>query len=184
MVPCSSGVTVRRYIGKRSKPVRSAEAALTRFGSVLRGTNAPLRTPLLAAPLQDSSRRADTALWSETCGRSAPRLRRSICVGHHKNQRRTYSSGSARKRSACGWFIPARRRWRLPSHKREAVTASSHLASTRSAFRSLRSLQFSLVPSKRQLAVLVRHPQPLKGRTIARAATALRNGLKCCKSAS
>ncbi len=27
--------------GKRSKPVRSAEAALTRFGSVLRGTAAP-----------------------------------------------------------------------------------------------------------------------------------------------
>ena len=73
------------------------------------------------------------------------------------------------KRSACGWFIPARRRWRLPAHKQKAVTASSHLASTRSAFRSLRSLQFSLVPAKRQLAVLVSHPQPLKGRTIARA---------------
>ena len=43
---------------KRSKPVRSAEAALTRFGSVLRGTDAPLRTPLMAAPLQDSSLRA------------------------------------------------------------------------------------------------------------------------------
>ena len=43
---------------KRSKPVRSAKAALTRFGSVLRGTGAPLRTPLMAAPLQDSSLRA------------------------------------------------------------------------------------------------------------------------------
>ena len=43
---------------KRSKPVRSAKAALTRFGSVLRGTAAPLRTPLMAAPLQDSSLRA------------------------------------------------------------------------------------------------------------------------------
>ena len=53
-----------------SKPVRSAKTALTRFGSVLRGTVAPLRTPLVAAPLQDSSFRA-TALWSETCGRSA-----------------------------------------------------------------------------------------------------------------
>ena len=43
---------------KRSKPVRSAKAALTRFGSVLRGTAAPLRTTLMAAPLQDSSLRA------------------------------------------------------------------------------------------------------------------------------
>ena len=61
------------YDEKRSKPVRSAKAALTRFGSVLRGTVAPLRTSLMAAPLQDSSRRAK-ALWSETCGRSAPRF--------------------------------------------------------------------------------------------------------------
>ena len=58
---------------KRSKPVRSTKAALTRLGSVLRGTKAPLRTPLMATPLQDSSRCA-TALWSETRGRSAPRL--------------------------------------------------------------------------------------------------------------
>ena len=73
-------------IGNRSKPVRSAEAPLTRFGSVLRGTDAPLRTPLMAAPLQDSSRRAP-ALRSETCGRSAPRLRRSRCEG--KREERT-----------------------------------------------------------------------------------------------
>ena len=66
---------------KRSKPVRYAKAALTRFGSVLRGTAAPLRTPLMAAPLRDSSRRAK-ALWSETRGRSAPRLRRSRCEGY------------------------------------------------------------------------------------------------------
>ena len=55
---------------KRSKPVRYAKAPLTRFGSVLRGTVAPLRTPLMSAPLRDSSRRAK-ALWSETRGRSA-----------------------------------------------------------------------------------------------------------------
>ena len=51
--------SVPMAIGKRSKPVRSAKAALTRFGSVLRGTAAPLRTPLMAAPLQDSSLRAE-----------------------------------------------------------------------------------------------------------------------------
>ena len=83
--------------------------------------------------------------------------------GIDQNHRSTSTSGSAIKRSAFGWIIPARRRWRLPAHKQKAVTASSHLASTRSAFRSLRSLQFSLVPSKRQLAVLVRHPQPSRG---------------------
>ena len=60
-------------IGNRSKPVRYAKAALTRFGSVLRGTDAPLRTPLMAAPLRDSSLRA-TPLRSETRGRSAPRF--------------------------------------------------------------------------------------------------------------
>ena len=49
-----------RY-GKRSKPVRSAKAALTRFGSVLRGTIAPLQTPLMAVPLQDSPFRAHAA---------------------------------------------------------------------------------------------------------------------------
>ena len=64
---------VEADITKRSKPVRYAKAPLTRFGSVLRGTDAPLRTPLLAAPLRDSSRRAK-ALWSETRGRSAPRF--------------------------------------------------------------------------------------------------------------
>ena len=32
-----------------------------------------------------------TALQSETCGRSAPRLRRSVCEGHHKHQRRRYN---------------------------------------------------------------------------------------------
>ena len=72
---------MRRIIGKRSKPVRYAKAPLTRFGSVLRGTAAPLRTPLMAAPLRDSSRRAK-ALWSETRGRSAPRFAHIRKKGH------------------------------------------------------------------------------------------------------
>ena len=86
---------------KRSQPVRSAAASLTRCGSVLRGTLAPIRTPLLAAPLQDSSRRAK-ALWSETCGRSAPRLRRSVCERHrpkspeYKHQRQCHQAVSLR----------------------------------------------------------------------------------------
>ena len=58
---------------KRSKPVRFVEAPLTRFGYVLRGYDAPLRTPLVSAPLRDSSLRA-APLRSETRGRYAARF--------------------------------------------------------------------------------------------------------------
>ena len=62
------------YHIKRSKPVRYAKATLTRFGSVLRGTSAPLRTPIMPAPLRDCSFRAK-ALQSQTRVRSAATLR-------------------------------------------------------------------------------------------------------------
>ena len=42
-----------------------------------------------------------------------------------KKERHTSAKDSAIKRSACGWSIPARRRWRLPAHKREAVARLS-----------------------------------------------------------
>lgn len=58
---------------EQSKPVRFAEAPLTRFGYVLRGYDAPLRTPLVPAPLRDCSFRAK-ALQSQTRGRSAARF--------------------------------------------------------------------------------------------------------------
>ena len=41
------------------------------------GHKSHLRTPLVAAPLRDSSRRAKP-LWSETRGRSAPRLAHNL----------------------------------------------------------------------------------------------------------
>ena len=105
---------VEADITKRSKPVRSAKAALTRFGSVLRGTVAPLRTPLMAAPLQDSSLRA---------GRSGQRLAvvprpgfaGQYAKGSKKIERNQYSKDSAMKRSAFGWFVPARSLRSLPA---------------------------------------------------------------------
>ena len=56
---------VEEPITKRSSALLYAKAPFRRLGSVLRGTVAPLRTPLMAAPLQDSSLRA---------GRSGQRL--------------------------------------------------------------------------------------------------------------
>ena len=64
------------------------------------------------------------------------------------------SDGSAIKRSAFGWIIPARSLRSLPAHKGKAVTASSRL------FRSLRLLH------NRQLAVLVHPPPTPRGESI------------------
>ena len=107
-------------IGNRSKPVRSAEAPLTRFGYVFRGTMRPYELHLWqlhcktlpsapGAPVRD--------LRPFRAPGFAGRYATIIC----KKERHTSYKVSANKRSACGWFIPTRRRWRLPAHKREAV---------------------------------------------------------------
>ena len=64
-----------RY-GKRSKPVRYAEAALTRFGSVLRGTMRPFELHLWQLHCKTLPFGL-TPLQGETRGRSAPRRRRT-----------------------------------------------------------------------------------------------------------
>ena len=107
-------------ISKRSKPVRSAEAALTRFGSVLRGTKRPYELHLWqlhCETVPSAPRRSSHRLAAVPRPGSAGRYATIIC----KKERHTSYKVSANKRSACGWFIPTRRRWRLPAHKREAV---------------------------------------------------------------
>ena len=109
---------------KRSKPVRSAEAALTRFGSVLRGTMRPCelhlwqlhRETVLSAPRRSSHRLAAVP---------RPGFAGTNSTVIFKKERHTSAKDSAIKRSACSWSIPARRRWRLPAHKREAVARLS-----------------------------------------------------------
>ena len=61
--------------GKRSKPVRFAEAALTRFGSVLRGTVRPYELHLWQLHCETLPSGL-TPLQGETRGRSAPRCGR------------------------------------------------------------------------------------------------------------
>ena len=107
-------------ISKRSKPVRSAKAALTRFGSVLRGTMRPFELHLLqlhCETVPSAPKRSSHRLAVVPRPGSAGRYATVIC----KKERHTSSKVSANKRSACGWFIPARSLRSLPAHKREAV---------------------------------------------------------------
>ncbi|MBR0301142.1 MAG: hypothetical protein IJQ93_12630 [Bacteroidales bacterium] len=68
----------------------------------------------MAAPLQDSSLRAERSGLRLAAvprpGYAGPDAR-----GIRRKKRCTGSKDSARKRSACGWFIPTGRRWRLPA---------------------------------------------------------------------
>ena len=102
-----------RY-GKRSKPVRCAKAPLTRFGSVLRGTMRPYELHLWqlhcetlpAAPRRSGQRLADVP---------RPGFAGQYAKGSNKIERNQYSKGSAMKRSAFGWFVPARSLRSLPA---------------------------------------------------------------------
>ena len=78
------------------------------------GHDAPLRTPLMAAPLQDSSLRAERS-GQRLAVVPRPGFAGQYAKGSNKIERNQYSKGSAMKRSAFGWFVPARSLRSLPA---------------------------------------------------------------------
>ena len=122
---------------KRSKPVRSAEAALTRFGSVLRGTVRPFELHLWQLHCETLPS-GPTPLQGETRGRSALRCGRPChdsapfrCRGQKEAVIRKTLSGRAVQRLTAGSISalqpvkPVRNAHALPRDKGKAVTASS-----------------------------------------------------------
>ena len=100
-------------------PVRSAKASLTRFGSVLRGTERPfelhsrqLHCETLPSALTSSSKRL-TAV-------PRPGFAGSDARGIKESWRHQVSTVSKRMRSACGGLIPARSLRSLPPNKGKA----------------------------------------------------------------
>ena len=107
-------------ISKRSKPVRSAKAALTRFGSVLRGTKRPYE-------LHSCQLRCETIPYApkrfghRLTGAPRPGFAGLYATVRGSMEGSANAGGSAIKRSAFGWIIPTRSLRSLPAHKRKAV---------------------------------------------------------------